>query len=117
LIADNKIVPNTEQMDVLKSNLNSFFLMNIFESAYNKDNSSQSVSKLADRINAISSSLGYSTYASSDLTSIKNAVLALKGQIEKDWYISPSYILQMEKVANWCDELSNPSKPDRESLK
>jgi hypothetical protein len=23
----------------------------------------------------------------------------------------------MEKVANWCDELSNPSKPDRESLK
>ena len=117
LIADNKKVPNTEQMDVLKSNLNSFFLMNIFESAYNKDNSSQSVSKLADRINAISSSLGYSTYASSDLTSIKNAVLALKGQIEKDWYISPSYILQMEKVANWCDELSNPSKPDRESLK
>jgi len=40
----------------------------------------------------------------------------LKSKLEKDWYISPSYVLQMEKVARWCDELANPSQSDWESL-
>jgi hypothetical protein len=103
-------------MQSLKTNLNSFFLMNIFESIYNEDKVSQNVSKFADRINAIAKSFGYSDRASADLTDIKSTILTLKDKLENDWYISPSYVLQMEKVARWCDELKNPSKPDWESL-
>ena len=114
---DSQKVPATNQMQTLKTNLNSFFLMNIFESIYNEDKVDQNVSKLADRINAIASIFGYSYRASSDLSSIKSTVQTLKSQLEKDRYISPSYILQMEKVARWCDELKNPSKSDWNSLK
>jgi len=91
--------------------------MNIFESIYKQDNVDQNVSRLADRINTISSTFGYSTRASSDLSSIKSTIYTLKSQLEKDRYISPSDILQLEKVANWCEELKNPSKSDWESLK
>ena len=114
---DDQKVPTTSQMQTLKSNLNSFFLMNIFESIYSDDNANQNISKLADRINSISSTFGYSYRASSDLSNIKSTILLLKSQLEKDYYISPSYILQMEKVGNWCDELQNPSKSDWKSLK
>ena len=110
-------VPTTDQMQTLKTNLNSFFLMNIFESIYNNDRADQNISKFADRINAISSSFGYSYRASSALSSIKSTIQTLKSQFEKDRYISPSYVLQLQKVANWCDELQNPSKPDWDSLK
>jgi hypothetical protein len=91
--------------------------MNTFESIYNQDKVDQNISKFADRINVISSGFGYSYRASSDLSSIKSTIQTLKSQLEKDWYISPSYILQMEKVGNRCDELKNPSKSDWESLK
>ena len=91
--------------------------MNIFESIYNGDKVNQNISKLADRINAISSSFGYSYKASSDLSSIKSTIQTLKTQIETDRYISPSDIIQMERIANWCDELQNPSKSDWENLK
>ena len=110
-------VPSTDQMQNLKTNLNSFFLMNIFESIYNQDKVDQNILKFAERINSISSEFGYSYRAGSDLSSIKYTIQTLKSQLEKDRYISPSYILQMEKVANWCDELQNPSRPDWESLK
>ena len=114
---DTQKVPSTTQMQTLKSNLNTFFLMNTFESIYTNDRVAQNISKLADRINSISSIFGYSYRASSDLSNIKSTIQSLKSQLEKDYYISPSYILQLEKVANWCDELKNPSKSDWESLK
>jgi len=114
---DGLQVPSTSQMQVLTTNLNSFFLMNIFESIYKQDKADQNISRLADRINTISASFGYSNRASSDLSNIKSTIYTLKSQLEKDRYISPSYILQLEKVANWCDELRNPSKPDWDSLK
>ena len=85
--------------------------MNTFESIYNNDRAAQNISRLADRINSIS------YRASSDLSSVKSTTQSLKSELEKDYYISPSYILQLEKVANWCDELKNPSKSDWESLK
>jgi hypothetical protein len=110
-------VPTTDQMQILKTNLNSFFLTNIFESIYNNDRADQNISKFADRINSISLAFGYSYKASSDLSSIKTTVQKLKSDLEKDRYISPSHILQMEKIINWCDELANPSQPDRNSLK
>ena len=91
--------------------------MNIFESIYNNDRADQNISKFADRINAISSTFGYSYRATSDLSSIKSTIQTLKVQLEKDRYISPSYVLQLEKVAKWCDELQNPSKSDWNSLK
>ena len=84
--------------------------MNIFENIYKNDKTNQNISKFADRINSIVSAFGYSNHASSDLLSIKNTIITLKSNLEKDRYISPSYILQMEKIANWCDELKNPSK-------
>ena len=118
LISENgQKVPTTDQMQILKTNLNSFFLINIFESIYNNDRADQNISKFADRINAISSAFGYSYRASSDLSSIKSTIYTLKSQLEKDRYISPSYVLQLEKVAKWCDELQNPSKSDWDSLK
>jgi hypothetical protein len=104
-------------MQLLKTNLNGFFLMNIFEAIYNGDKVNQNISKFADRMNAVASSFGYSDRASSDLMDIKDTILTLKNKLEKDWYVSPSYILQMEKVARWCDELKNPSQPDWDSLK
>jgi uncharacterized protein YxjI len=104
-------------MQSLKTNLNSFFLMNLFESIYKEDRAGQNISKFADRINAIAKSFGYSDRASADLSDIKSTILTLKDKLEKDWYISPSYILQMEKVARWCDELKNPSREDWDSLK
>ena len=117
LSEDDQKVPTTDQMQTLKTNLNSFFLMNIFESIYSNDRADQNISKFADRINAISSAFGYSYRASSDLSSIKSTIQSLKTQLEKDRYIAPSYILQMEKVARWCDELQSPSKSDWDSLK
>ena len=114
---DDQKVPTTSQMQTLKSNLNSFFLMNIFESIYNDDKSDQNVSKFADRVNSIASAFWYSDRANSDLLSIKNTILSLKSKLEKDRYVSPSYILQLEKVAKWCDELINPSQATWEALK
>ena len=113
---DEQKVPATDQMQSLKTNLNSFFLMSLFENIYNGDKVDQNISKFADRINAVAKSFGYPDRTSSDLTDIKNTILTLKDKLEKDWYVSPSYILQMEKVARWCDELKNPSQPDWESL-
>ena len=114
---DEQKVPTTTQMENLKTNLNGFFLMNLFEDIYKQNNANQNISKFADRINAISATFGYSNRASSDLSSIKSTIQILKSQLEKDYYVSPSYILQMEKVARWCDELQNPSKSDWDSLK
>jgi hypothetical protein len=116
LAEDDQKVPTTDQMQTLKTNLNSFFLTNIFESIYNNDRVDQNISKFADRINSISSAFGYSYRASSDLSSIKTTLQTLKSQLDKDWYVSPSHLLQMEKIINRCDELKNPSKPDWDSL-
>ena len=113
---DSHQVPSTDQMDSLKTNINSFFLMNIFESIYKQDKVDQNISKFANRINAIASSFGYSDRASSDLSSIKTTILTLKDKLENDWYISPSYVLQLEKVARWCDELANPTRDSWEEL-
>ena len=117
IVDDGQKVPATNQMESLRTNLNSFFLMNLFESIYEQDSPDQNISRLADRINAIASAFGYSDYADSDLSSIKNTTLSLKDKLEKDWYISPSYILQMEKVAKWCDELVSPSQDSWDALK
>ena len=114
---DEQGVPSPDQMQSLKNNLNSFFLMNIFESIYNGDKVQQNIWKLADRINSLSSSFGYQDRTNANLSDIKSTIITLKEKLEKDRYISPSYILQLEKVAKWCDELSNPSQDDRESLK
>jgi hypothetical protein len=113
---DAQKVPNTTQMQILKTNLNSFFLMDLFESIYKHDNTDQNISKFANRINSIASNFGYSDRANADLLSIKVTIQTLKNKLENDWYISPSYILQMDKVANRCDELKNPSKSAWESL-
>jgi len=114
---DNQQVPSQSQMKVLTTNLNSFFLMNTFESIYNGDKAQQNILNFANRINSISSSFWYTDRANPNLSSIKNTILTLKNKLEDNRYISPSYILQMKKIANWCDELSNPTHTDRESLK
>ena len=90
--------------------------MNLFEGIYDQDKSDQNIAKFAERMNAIAIAFWYTDRASSDLLSIKNLTLALKGNLEKDWYISPSYILQLEKIWNWCDELLNPSRDNRSDL-
>ena len=110
-------VPSETQMKTLRTDLNTFFLMNIFEEIYNQENVSKNISNFANHINSVSSAFGYSYKAGSDLSSIKSTIQTLKYELEKDRYISPSYIHQLEKLANRCDELKNPSKSDWESLK
>ena len=114
---DELKVPTTSQTQVLTKNLNSFFLMNVFEKIYNQDKTEQNISKFADYINWISSAFGYSYKANWNLSSIKTTIQSLKDQLEKDRYISPSYILQMEKLMRWCDELENPSQLDWDTFK
>lgn len=114
---DNKKVPSESQMKTLRTDLNTFFLMNIFEAIYNQENVSQNISKFANHINSVSSVFGYSFRADSELSSIKSTIQTLKSELEKDRYISPSYIHQLEKLTNRCDELKNPSKSDWESFK
>ena len=116
ILDDQQKVPTSDQMQSLKSDINSFFLMNLFESIYVQDKPEQSISKLADRMNDIAIVFGYSDRATSDLASIKSLSLILKDRLQQDWYISPSYILQLEKIANWCNELMNPTKESWESL-
>lgn len=116
IVDDWQQVPSVDQMQSLRSSLNSFFLMNLFESIYSQDKASENISRLADRINAIAASFGYDDRASADLSSIKNVTLTLKNKLEKDRYISPSYIFQLEKLAKRCDELQNPSSDDRDVL-
>ena len=115
IIEDEKQVPTIDQMDVLQSNLNGFFLMNLFESIYTQDESAKNISKLADRINAIYSTFGYSDTVSPDLNSIRNMSVKLRNKLQQDRYISPSYLLQLEKVWNRCKELNTISW-DRETL-
>lgn len=117
ITSDEQQVPSPDQMQSLRTNLNSFFLMNLFESIYNWDKVEQNIWKFAERINSLATSFGYSDRASASLSNIKEVTLALKSKLEKDWYISPSYILQLEKIARWCDELANPTQDDWESLK
>ena len=117
LLSQWQQVPSTDQMQNLKTNLNSFFLMNIFENIYKDDKVDQNISKLADRINSIASVFWYSDRATTNLSNIKSTILSIKSKLEKDRYISPSDILQLEKVWKWCDELANPSQPDWDSLK
>lgn len=113
---DEQQVPTVEQMQSLRSSLNSFFLMNLFESIYKQDKPEENISRIADRINAIAIAFGYSDRADADLSSIKNTTLSIKWKLEKDRYISPSYIFQLEKLAKRCDELQNPSSDDRDVL-
>ena len=112
LSSEGQQLPSAAQMQELKTNLNGFFLMDIFEGIYTNDKVNQNISKFADRINSVASTFGYSDRASADLSSIKNVSLMLKDKLEKDWYISPSYILQLEKISKWCDELKNPSEKE-----
>ena len=114
---DGQQVPSNSQMQNLKTNLNSFFLMNLFESIYNQDRVEQNIGKLADRLNSIANAFGYQDHANPDLNSIKSTSLSLKNKLEEDWYISPLYILQLEKLSKWCDELQDPSQDSWESLK
>ena len=65
-------------MQSLRSSLNSFFLMNLFESIYKQDKPEENISRIADRINAIAIAFGYSDRADADLSSIKNTTLSIK---------------------------------------
>lgn len=113
--ADSQQVPSESQMQSLKQNLNSFFLMNIFESIYTKEKSEQSISQLAERVNSVASSFGYSSHSESDLNNIKWLALTLQSELEKDWYIAPSYLLQLQKIANWCDKLMQNAEDNNQS--
>lgn len=107
ILEDSQQVPSSDQMQSLKSNMNTFFLMNTFESIYTQDNADKAIVQLAERINDVASSFGYSIRAKSNLSDIQWVANSLASDIENDWYVSPSYILQIQKFANWCGELNN----------
>jgi hypothetical protein len=70
----------------------------------------ESIKDLANKINALTKSFDLDAKASATLASIKTTALSIKTTFEKDYYIAPSQLTQLEKIANRCDYLSTLSK-------
>lgn len=109
-------MPTQKQINSIKKNLNGFFLMNIFENIYTKNKPEKNIEKFADRINSVSEAFGYSDRADLDLESIQSLINTLESKLQDDWYISPSYILQLQKLSNRCDYLISQADNQWEDL-
>lgn len=109
-------MPSQQQIDTIKKKLNGFFLMNIFESIYVQDRVDKNIEKFADRVNAVAAAFNYPDRADSDLHSIKSLINTLEERLQEERYISPSYILQLHKLSNRCDELISHANDQSENL-
>lgn len=107
LVSGWQKIPTENQSQILKSNLNSFFLTNTFEDIYMMEKRQQWILNLAEHINNIAISFWYTDHANADLSSIKTVIHSLKQKLQQDRYIAPSYLSQLDKISNRCDELSS----------
>jgi hypothetical protein len=109
-------LPTPNQNDALKNNLNSFFLTNNFEKIVkatlkNDDTKfNESLKDLANKINTLTKTFGLENKAIANLSNIKETTLLLKTHLQQSYYIAPSQLTQLEKIANRCDYLSTLSK-------
>jgi hypothetical protein len=58
---------------------------------------------LADKLVTLAGAFGEEVNSSYELSEIRTVALALKEQLETKYYIAPSYLLQLEKIAHWCE--------------
>jgi hypothetical protein len=117
-LENERKVPTPDQNDVLTNTLNSFFLMNNFEKIYiallenNTAQQNKSLSDLAEKINLLAKSFNLEMEASADFTSIQSLLSNLKNTFETKYYIAPSQLSQLEKIAHRCKYLTNLSSPE-----
>jgi hypothetical protein len=108
-------IPTPTQNELLKTTVNSFFLTNNFEKIYNsllendetklKENSKN----LATKLNALAKSFAIETSTSTELTDLASFALEIKTTLETIYYIAPSDLSQLEKIAHRCEYLTNLS--------
>jgi hypothetical protein len=108
-------LPSPDQDNVLKNSLNSFFLMNNLEKIYialleqNKEKAESHIKDLAVKINSVAKAFGEEHQSEATLEGIKTFILALHKKLGETYYIAPSYLAQLEKVANRCTSLATLS--------
>jgi hypothetical protein len=108
-------LPSPDQDRILKNNLNSFFLMNNLEKIYiallenNKEKADSNIKDLSTKINTLAKTFDEDSQSEATLESIKTFALALQASLEKTYYIAPSYLTQLEKIAHRCEYLATLS--------
>jgi hypothetical protein len=108
-------LPTPQQTDVLKTSLNSFFLINTFEKFVvatregHPTKRTEALTELTIKINAIAIAFEKEQKATT-LAEIKDLAHTLKTDLSTEYYLSPSYLVQLEKLANWCSYLASLSE-------
>jgi gas vesicle protein len=72
----------------------------------NEEKINESIKDLANKINSIATAFGLDNKSENTLTSIKETALQLKSSLASQYYIAPSQLQQLEKIANRCDYIS-----------
>ncbi|MDR3169059.1 MAG: hypothetical protein LBU27_04810 [Candidatus Peribacteria bacterium] len=108
-------LPSHQQTEVLKTSLNSFFLMNTLEKFViatregQSEKRAEALTSLATKINAIATAFDKELTATS-LADIRDLAHTLKTELSTEYYLAPSYLAQFEKLGNWCAYLATLSE-------
>ncbi|MDR0651598.1 MAG: hypothetical protein LBG59_09755 [Candidatus Peribacteria bacterium] len=114
-VQDKTKLPSPDQDNILKNSLNSFFLMNNLEKIYiallenDTEKAEGNIKDLSTKINTLAKTFEEDNQSEATLKSIKTFALALQASLAKTYYIAPSYLTQLEKIANRCDYLATLS--------
>ena len=106
-------IPTPAQSEVLRTSLNSFFLMNNFEKITkavwenNETKTQEGIKDLSNKINTLLKTLNLDTKTITSLSDIKQTSLFIKNYLEENYYIAPSQLQQLEKIAHRCDYLAS----------
>jgi len=101
-------IPSKTQNDLLKNKLESFFLSITLDKiaiAILQDNSqrkNEALTELSDKLNSINIAFGRTTFKEYSLSNIQEQAIAIKKDLENNYYITPSLLTQLEKIANRC---------------
>jgi hypothetical protein len=110
-LENEKKIPTPDQNEVLKNLLNSFFLLNNFESIYTATlkndaaNIQDGLQSLATKMNTLSESFSLSQTTTPELDAIKEMATTLKDALAEKYYIPASQLNQLTKIANRCEYL------------
>jgi hypothetical protein len=113
---ENEInLPSPDQDQILKNSLNSFFLMNNLEKIYlallehNPEKAEGTIKDLSTKMNTLAKTFDEEDQSEATLASIQTFALALQTRLATTYYIAPSYLTQLEKIANRCAYLATLS--------
>ncbi len=108
-IEEKTKIPSKAQNDLLKNKLESFFLSITLDKIAiailqnNSQKTEEALIELRDKLNTINTAFGRTTFKESSPSTIQEQSLALKKDLENTYYISPSLLSQLEKIANRCE--------------